>query len=123
MKKACLFVLVILSLAWKGDEGQGKIFKFNYIAFRIDGLIISITPRYGKVYGRIDAIQVSWTMPRTDDDGRIAVIADKVQIPVEGDLRGAYFKAKSIFLDKQRELQKLFEQNFLPPARKYMKKK
>ena len=121
MKKLILMFVFLFSLCFAGDER--KSIEFNYIAFRVDGMIVSITPKYGKIYGHVDAIEVAWTIGQTDTTGRIVMVTDKEMIVVEDDLRGAYFKAKSIFMDKQRELQNLFENSYLPPEKEYRKKK
>lgn len=100
-----------------------KKFDLTYIVFRIDGMVVSISPVYGKVYGKVEAIEVAWWIPQADSMGKTVVINDKEFFEVGGDIRGAYFKAKDLFMVKVRELQHAFEEGYLPPEREYLQRK
>ena len=113
-----LICCIFINFSFSSDDPPQRLFEFNYIAFRVDGLIVSITPKYGKVYGQIDAMEVAWSTAKVDSTGKVLLFSDKTLIPVKGSLRASYFQAKSVFMDKVRDLQNLFEDQFLPPEEK-----
>jgi hypothetical protein len=112
MKKLGLLTVLLVCLSFSGEDPR-KIFEFDQIVFRIGKLSVSMSPVFGKQYGVVEAIDVSWESVKIDPSGRIAIISDNLVVPVRGDKAKAYFEAKLIFRQKQIELLKQFENAFL----------
>lgn len=109
---------MFVCVAFAGGDQRKALIEFDNITFSIGKLYVTMSPVYGKVYGKADAIEVSWTTIHTDSTGRVAVFSDAVVIPVANRGAGAYFEAKALFEKKHVELQELFEREYLPKEKK-----
>jgi hypothetical protein len=111
-----LSLILICSSLLAGEPPKKVLSDFNYISFRIDGLLVAIIPVYGsKVYRELTAFQVTWAIAEKDSSGEVVNRSGDEVFPLSGNMRGAYFQAKSFFMDKQRGLLNTLEANFLPP--------
>lgn len=113
MKKLGMLMVFLVCLCSFGEQPK-KVFEFNSITYRIDGLTVSMLPQYGKTYGVIEAIEVSWMYVKKDSLGRMTTLTDYAMIPVSGNLRRAFFEAKNLFERKHLELEEMFEKEYLP---------
>lgn len=118
--------ILITILVFGGEDPYQKLFRFDSVSFTVDEFGVRMLPRYGKVYGQIETIEVQWSAIRFDSVGKIILETHSENISAKDDLVGAYYKAKNLFMAKQENLLQMFEKSYLMErvkVKRYMQEK